>query len=289
MKAHRLLVLIVVLAFGLTACDLPFLGKNSGGPTIPGTGDNSSKAPDALLRESVDALKGAKTYHLKIESALLSFDFDVQAGTGVQGKVTIFGGTADFISIGGKEYGRSPSNKATLQRLGKPEDTWVVASADNTLFASDKSISDYDFSKIVGCFVDAHGTLTKGQQTVVADVEVQEVKDAGDKPGSTDATFYIAKKGTPYPVQLAQKSATKPGGSPSDLCKKLNTSSGSSSGDATPSPGGSSSSSSVATLTFSDFGKKLDIKAPTNTVDQSQLGNSGGFDFSGGAGASPSP
>jgi hypothetical protein len=286
LKAHRLVILVVILAFGLSACDLPFLGKSSGGPSLPGIGDNTSKAPDQLLKDSVSALKAAKTYHLKIESPLLSFDFDVQVGTGAQGKVTIFGSTAEFISTGGKEYGRTAANKPQLQRLGKPEDTWVVSSADNTLFAGNKTIGDYDFSKILGCFVDSHGTLTKGKETVVNDVEVVEIKDAGDRPGSTPSTIYVAKKGTPYPIQVSETGSTKPGGTPSEVCKQLNTGS-STSTDSSPSPGGSPGQ--TGSLTFSDFGKKVDIKAPSNTIDSSQLGSSGGFDFFGGSGSSPSP
>lgn len=273
LKPQRQIFLLVVLLC-LSGCSLP------GGGGLPGPlGDNTSKSPDDLVKASVDAVGKTKSFHVKLESTLFSIDVDVLKGAGLAGTVSVFGSSADYIATGGKVYTRGPGDQKALQKLGKPDDTWVIESPNKSSFDLTGGLSDYDISKFYSCIVSAHGTLTKGQQTVVADVEVQETKDAGDVPGSTPATYYIAKKNTAYPIQLVQKGATKPGGSPSDACKAFNKSS-----SASPTPSGSSFGSGPAptvTITFSQFDKSVDIKAPSNTVDQSDIGGASSFSLFG--------
>src|SRR5438309_11874410 len=121
-------VLLVTLVY-LCGCSLPYGGG------LPGPlGDNASKSPDDLIKASVDALGKTKSFHVLLESALFSFDLDVRKGAGLQGTVSVFGSSADYIATGGKVYTRGPGDKRALEKLGKPDDTWVVQSSDKASF-----------------------------------------------------------------------------------------------------------------------------------------------------------
>ena len=233
-----------------------------------------------MLKDSIAAMTALTSYHVKVDTGgLFNLDVDVKKGTGVKGKVTIFGSTVDYIAVGGNEYASGGDYQALLTQAGQPADAWVQLDASNQLFTSSGFGSDYDFVKIADCVSQLHGTLTNGQVTTVSNIEVQEIKDAADKPGSTEASYYVARSGTRYLVRLQQKGTQKPGGTMPPGCAALLGGGASPSPVASASPSSASASpsassdgsSQAAVLDFSAFGQKVDISAPTTVVPQSKL------------------
>lgn len=124
-------------------------------------------------------------------------------------------------------------------------------------------------SSFAECTIGVHGTLSLVGATTVGDTPAIAIQDAGDLPGSTARTVYVATTGA-EPLRIEQKSEAR-AGQPAD------TSCGPVSPMSKTAPGGANgplnlhSPLRAATTDLSQFGTVAAVSPPTDLVDYGSL------------------
>jgi hypothetical protein len=200
-----------------------------------GNGEAAKKGPQ-VAADAANALEQAGAAHLKgnVTEQGQSGDVDLQLqGTDVSGTITLGGQKVQLISTGGKIYAKAPA--AFWSSFGAPES--IAGQLDGQwVIVPGEAASSFDTFTLKG-LADSLRTPTGGttinDPVSTATVDGQKVVVVTQSDGST---LDVASSGQPYPLKAENKGGDSPG-----------------------------------TLTFSDFGKKTTITAPSGALDLTQL------------------
>jgi hypothetical protein len=209
-----------------------------------GSGSSSnglaSKSPEDIQSAMIDALKSAKSVHLKgdmtQDGERVEMDLQLTNTGEASGTITSEGNAISIIRVDGDFYmkadadaweGLSGSADAAALLSGK----WLKVPGGDEDFSDFEDLTD--LSKLAGNMT-AEGKLTKqpGTKTVngkKAIVLEDESEDMG--------LLYVAATGTPYPLRVAPKAG----------------------------------STDKGYLDFLDYGAPVTIKAPSDAVDLAKL------------------
>jgi hypothetical protein len=214
----------------------------SGGLALGIAGPGAGAAPNArtLVKQAITATEATRTINFagsvkeSGESIGLNVSADEVSGQG-QGRLTINGGTAQMVLVGGVVYLDGDANfwkeesgaSAASQLAGK----WVSTPATSTdgqelsVFVNGKDFLSHLFSANLS---DSTFSVT-GAATVGS--EQATVISGHDKKDKSGGKFYVAKRGKPYVLRLVI-----------------------------------SSSAGSGTITFSRFNKVVRPKAPSGAI-----------------------
>ncbi len=163
----------------------------------------------------------------------IGVDFQLAKGDGATGSMTMGGGKADLVLVGGKVYLKGSSEfwrqAGGAQGAGVAQllkDKWIMAPASGQ-FASLVQITD--INALMEQLSKDHGTLTKGAETKVGGEKVIALES------SKGGTLYVATTGKPYPVELSK------------------------------------TGSDAGKFTFSEWGASVKVEAPKDALDLSQI------------------
>jgi hypothetical protein len=193
----------LVLAGVISAC-----GGSSGSS---GSSDNgvASKSPDAILSDAKAAINGVKSVHVSgsVVSAgsPITLDLDLLSGQGGKGQMSESGLSFQLIEVGKSVYiNASPAfwqhfaGSAAAQLF---QGKWLKAPSSTPGFASLASLTNV--SVLLNTLLSGkHGTLARGQSTVVDGQKVVAVNDT-----TQGGTLYVATTGKPYPVEILKTGA----------------------------------------------------------------------------------
>jgi hypothetical protein len=185
--------------------------------TLAGCGESPSasngvaaKSPAQIAAAATDAAAGAATVHVAgsivSEGRPISLNMELVAGKGGQGRMTLAGlhirlvriykalyinGSTAFYSLFA-----GPAAARTLR--GK----WLKESAGGGALAALATVTD--LSQLIDLAVADHGTLTRGRSKTI---DGQRAVGLSDLEGG--GTLYVARTGTPYPLEIVKRGAGK--------------------------------------------------------------------------------
>jgi hypothetical protein len=222
------------LARGLAAAGLTAVLVTACGGGDSGNGEAAKKGPQ-VATDAGNALEQSGAAHLKgrVTEQGQTGDVDLQLqGADVSGSLTLAGQKVQLVSAGGKIYAQAPA--AFWSSFGAPEA--ISSQLDGKwVIVPQEAASSFDTFTLKGLA----DSLRKPTDATINDpvstatVDGQKVVVVTQSDGST---LDVASTGTPYPLKAENKGGDSPG-----------------------------------TLTFSDFGKKATITAPTGALDLTQL------------------
>ena len=189
-------------ALVLSALGIAFAGCGSSSHHGNGV---ASKPPRAILAAAQAASARATSVHVagSIEgaSAHESFDIEILAGKGTSGTVTVDGANFELIETAGTVYMRGDA--AFYERIGgraaahRLNGKWLKASASDPKLQPVLRLTD--LSGLISVSLASHGRLASVGTSVVGNVHVVGVRDAGK-----GETVYVATSGPPYPIQISK-------------------------------------------------------------------------------------
>jgi hypothetical protein len=199
-----------------------------------GNGEAAKKGPQ-VATDAGNALEQSGAAHLKgsVTEQGQTGDVDLQLqGADVSGSVTLAGQKVQLVSTGGKIYAQAPA--AFWSSFGAP--AAISSQLDGKwVIVPQEAASSFDTFTLKGLA----DSLRKPTDATIKDpvstatVDGQKVVVVSQSDGST---LDVAATGQPYPLKAENKGGDSPG-----------------------------------TLTFSDFGKKTTLTAPSGALDLTQL------------------
>jgi hypothetical protein len=227
-------------AFLLTACG----GSGGEGSSAPkGSAPKASSAPAAtsqveglppeqVVQKAKTALKSAKSVHYRAKGTddgkPLVFDMRADEERGAVGSIELAGEQVKLIQTKDAVYVTGNAALLAAASGGKPVATgkWVKTTKQAP------GISDFleltDASKFMDQVIKPDQKLSRGTSKTVAGQQTVAVVIGPDAQGKNAATMYVSAQGTPYPLLVETAPSEKDQGS----------------------------------VTFSDFDKPVDVKAP---------------------------
>ena len=208
--------------------------------TACGGGDSgngeAAKKGTQVATDAGNALEQSGAAHLKgsVTEQGQTGDVDLQLqGADVSGNLTLGGQKVQLVSTGGKIYAQAPA--AFWSSFGAPES--ISSQLDGKwVIVPQEAASSFDTFTLKGLAESLRkptGGTTINDPVSTATVDGQKVVVVTQSDGST---LDVASTGQPYPLKAENKGGDSPG-----------------------------------TLTFSDFGKKTTITAPSGALDLTQL------------------
>lgn len=223
------LVAVAALAIATAACGS---GSSSNGL--------ASKSADDIQSAMVDALKSAKSVHLKgdmtQDGERIEMDLQLTSTGEASGTITSEGQAISIIRVDGDFYMKADGS-AWEALSGSPEAGALLAGKWLKIPGGDEDFSDFedltDLAKLAENMT-ADGKLTKqsGTQTINGKKAVVLEDDSEDM-----GLLYVAATGTPYPLRIAPKAG----------------------------------STDKGFLDFLDYDKPVTVKAPADAVDLAKL------------------
>lgn len=177
-------------------------------PTATPVVTEAGKTASEILNDARAAFNAASSVHVSAQlfqsGQDMSIDMDLGQGATASGSMTVSGITMNFAIVGGKAYFQGKDFLAKVAGADAADflgDNWVQASLSDPRF---KSVPDF-FSKdkwVTNVFPSTSSvSLTKGHAQDVNGTETMTVNDSTD-------TFYVATKGTPYPLRIVSSGST---------------------------------------------------------------------------------
>ena len=229
----------IAIVFALLLTAAIGCGSSSGGSSSPAAAtDNgeSAKAPDQILSDVNDAVRGAKSVHMSgaVNSDSSDIGFDVMLSSdAAKGTLTLSGNDIKLVRVGDAAYfSGSPEFYKTLgggdAAANLLQGRWIKIPSTDSRFASFEQFTDK--GKLFSSMLQAEGTVTKSGVRTYNGQKVVVLRDS-DGGGH----LYIAASGKPYPVAIV------------------------STGD------------KHGTITFTGWDEPVDVSAPADAIDHSQL------------------
>jgi hypothetical protein len=200
-----------------------------------GNGEAAKKGPQ-VAADAANALEQAGAAHLTgtvtEQGRSGAVDLHLQ-GPDVSGSITLGGQQVDLVSTGGKIYAKAPA--AFWSSFGAPESIAGQLDGQWVIVPGEaaSSFGTFTLKGLADSLRKPTGATIKDAVTT-APVDGQLAVVVTQSDGST---LDVAATGAPYPLKATDKGGDSPG-----------------------------------TLTFSDFGKKTAITAPSGALDLSNLG-----------------
>jgi len=228
------------------------LAAACGGSAAAQSYDQSHTATQ-IANDSASSVKSVKSEHVKFDgtttSGQIGFEADV-SGQDFNGTITMSGQSLKVIAVGGKVYVYGP-DILTVAPISDPTlaarvkalvgTNWVVLPNSSTVTGDLSSV--LDMSSISTCITSLTGLKKKGTSTIEGDAVV-EVDD------SSGGQLFVLIASPHYPRRFVLTTNT---------C-----------------PGSGSTSSGSGTFDLTKVNATFTISAPTNVVDLTSLGISGG-------------
>jgi hypothetical protein len=262
---------LLALTLGLAACGGGDDGasKTAAAPAATTGSSEADKPAQEILQDMAKALGQVRSYHVagtqKGKDGTMRLEGDVAADGRVNLTVDQQGSKIGLIVVGRDAYFKAdadfwrktagPSGAALAKRLAN---RWVKSpsGADKDMRELVDSVNPKTLSY---CATRNVGELTKNG---TADVDGQQaivLVDAGS-PGSSPGKIFIAAEGRPLPLRIQQTGPDQPGGGkPDPRCDDDD----------------SDDDSTGSDVRLSDFDQAVDIVAPPDAIDLSQLGGGG--------------
>jgi hypothetical protein len=229
-----LAVIVALLLPAAVAC-----GSSSGGSSSPAAAaDNgeSAKAPDQILSDVTNAVQGAKSVHLSgtVNSDSSDIGFDVTVGSAAaKGTLTVSGNEIKLVRVGDAAYF---SGSDDFYRMVGGSDAAVDLLRGRWLKvpSSDSRFQSFsEFTDKAKLFSSMLDASGTVSKAGVRTYNGQKVIVLHDSGG--DGDLYVAASGKPYPVAIVSTGAKH------------------------------------AAITFSGWNAPVDVTAPDDAIDLSQL------------------
>jgi len=236
MRVTRATIAIVVALLPAAVGCGSSSGGSSSSPAAAVDNGESAKAPEQILSDVTDAVRGAQSVHMSgsvsSDSSDVGFDVTLSADA-AKGTLTLSGNDIKLVRVGDAAYfSGSPEfykmvggGDAAVSLL---QGRWIKVPSTDSRFASFEQFTDK--GKLFSSMLQAEGTISKAG---VRTYNGQKVIVLRDSKG--DGDLYIAASGKPYPVAIVTK------------------------GD------------KQGTVTFNGWDAPVDVSAPSDAIDLSQL------------------
>jgi hypothetical protein len=236
MRVTRATIAIVVALLPAAVGCGSSSGGSSSSPAAAVDNGESAKAPEQILSDVTDAVRGAQSVHMSgsvsSDSSDVGFDVTLSADA-AKGTLTLSGNDIKLVRVGDAAYfSGSPEfykmvggGDAAVSLL---QGRWIKVPSSDSRFASFEQFTDK--GKLFSSMLQAEGTISKAG---VRTYNGQKVIVLRDSKG--DGDLYIAASGKPYPVAIVTK------------------------GD------------KQGTVTFNGWDAPVDVSAPSDVIDLSQL------------------
>jgi len=236
MRVTRATIAIVVALLPAAVGCGSSSGGSSSSPAAAVDNGESAKAPEQILSDVTDAVRGAQSVHMSgsvsSDSSDVGFDVTLSADA-AKGTLTLSGNDIKLVRVGDAAYfSGSPEfykmvggGDAAVSLL---QGRWIKVPSSDSRFASFEQFTDK--GKLFSSMLQAEGTISKAG---VRTYNGQKVIVLRDSKG--DGDLYIAASGKPYPVAIVTK------------------------GD------------KQGTVTFNGWDAPVDVSAPSDAIDLSQL------------------
>jgi hypothetical protein len=236
MRVTRATIAIVVALLPAAVGCGSSSGGSSSSPAAAVDNGESAKAPEQILSDVTDAVRGAQSVHMSgsvsSDSSDVGFDVTLSANA-AKGTLTLSGNDIKLVRVGDAAYfSGSPEfykmvggGDAAVSLL---QGRWIKVPSSDSRFASFEQFTDK--GKLFSSMLQAEGTISKAG---VRTYNGQKVIVLRDSKG--DGDLYIAASGKPYPVAIVTK------------------------GD------------KQGTVTFNGWDAPVDVSAPSDAIDLSQL------------------
>lgn len=232
-------------------------------------GGESAKEPAAIVADAARDLAQVKSFHFagrevdKGGTTKLSGD----AFANGTGRVTLSEGQvkARLVEVSGNLYinanaafWRSTVKGVSSKVVRKFAGRWIRQPSDK----DSSLIGDLTPKKLAACLDGGLGTLTKVAPATVAGQQAIVLQDAGDKPGTSPARYYLTSTPPILLLRAVQTGKTKPGKTNDPDC-----------------PSDADDTTTSSDLALSRFGKVAKVTAPHGSVTPEQaVGGSGAGD-----------
>lgn len=277
MTRTRVTLIAALLSLGLSACGGGDDGgaKTTAAPAASGTTTTTAssaiadKPAQEILQDMSKALAQVRSYHVsgtqEGKDGRTRLAGDVAADGRVKLEIDQHGSTIGLIVVGGDAFFKAdadfwrktagPSGAALAKRLAN---RWVK-SPDGVDKSMRELVDSVNPKTLSYCSTREVGELTKDGTTDVDGQPAIVLVDAGG-PGNSPGRISIATEGRPLPLRIQQTGPDQPGGGkPDPRCDDE---------DKTDDSTGSD-------VRLSKFDEPVDIVAPPDAIDLSQLGAGG--------------
>ena len=173
-----------------------------------GTSGNgvAARSPDVIVSRATQAIDGVHTVRVTgvipdgSSANPIRLDLQLVNGRGATGSMSENGVSFRLVTIGASSYiNGSPAfwrRFAGAAAAGRLNGRWLRAPAGSGKLASLSSLTDV--RGLVSALLAGHGPLIRGATSTIAGRRVIALHD-----GSRHGTLYVATKGPPYPVRIA--------------------------------------------------------------------------------------
>jgi len=223
---------------GIAAAMVSAVAVAACGGSGPPTRGIASQTPNQIVARATHAIDRVSS--VKVSGSVgdgsaantITLDLNLVGGRGATGSMSEHGLSFRLVAVGGEAY--VSGSTAFWKQFGGPSVAsrlhghWLRGPTSSGEFSSFRSLTD--IHRLLAHLLTGHGALTKGATTTIDGRRVIALHDA-----SKQGTLYVAITGTPYPIRIANGSAT----------------------------GGR--------IDFSNFNRPVSLKAPASSIDITSL------------------
>ncbi len=191
--------------------------RSSASSSAATSADNSTLAPKALSDAALAAVKAAKSFHVSADGTsdgqrlMIDMSYSDRSSTG---SITIADSKIELRNVDGQVYFTAP-DAFWRKQAGAQADVvlplvsgkWVLVPAGNKDFAELASFADRD--QFVGSL---NSDSTGHAYASVPGRTIDGIETVGIRDTTDGSVLYVAKNGTPYPVQGESKDTSGSGG-----------------------------------------------------------------------------